>query len=172
MLDCGCPEHYPDWDNREISLAGQRIHTLSIPTPFHMPVAFPLYMQKQHDAVTQLELGEKWPGLVLVRTGFWRGSLIRLLEDTGSPTMSRHVGYLATPFNLYARLHHGNVSTLRPTLRKIQQSLLDQGRMPGELYLSHLTCPDCDSDRGGEKILVLRRWTDSNILKKKLRQRH
>ena len=37
-------------------------------------------------------------------------------------------------------------------------SILDSGRMPKELYLCHLTCPHCSADRGGDRILVLRRW--------------
>ena len=91
---------------------------------------------------------------------------MRLLKDDGS--LSRLVGYLPRPFRARAQLHHGNVSTLRSSLRQIQQSLFDEGRMPKDLYLSHLTCPRCRDRRGGDLILLLRQWQDSPVLKKRL----
>ena len=45
--------------------------------------------------------------------------------------------------------------------RQQQMTLLDKGRMPKELYLAYLTCPRCAEQRGGEKILVLRRWKEN-----------
>lgn len=165
MLVCGCPGDYPDWDGRDIDLGGQYVHELALPTPLHMPLAYTMYLQRQQQAVAQLQLTERWPGFVLTQTGLWRGRLLRLLEPAQSP--SRHVQVLPRPFHLHGILHHGNVSTIRPSVRKAQMALLDSGRMPKELYLCHLTCPRCATERGGDRLLLLRRWIESPALKRR-----
>ncbi len=169
MLDCGCPSAFPDWDRVDVDLGGWCTHSLPLPTLLHMPLAYEAYLQRQNRALQQLQLQERWPGMVLTRTGLVRGSITRLLEDGAS--LSRHVRYLSAPFMVRAALHHGNVSTIRNVVREIQMSLLDAGCMPKELYLCHLTCPRCEGERGGEKILLLRRWVESPALKKRQRAR-
>ena len=52
----------------------------------------------------------------------------------------------------------------------MQSELLDVGRMPKELYLSYLTCPNCEGKRGGARIMLLRRWEASGRLSKRLKQ--
>lgn len=170
MLECGCPETFPDWHDQDIDLSSWCVHTQPIPLLFSMPMAYEMYQQRQQRTIEQLDLKERWPGLILSRSGLFRGAIIRLLEDTQS--LSRQVKYLPVPFNVRAYLHKGNVSTLRPAVRDIQMSLLDSGKMPKELYLCHLTCPRCETQRGGEKILLLRRWTQSTRLKGKINQRN
>ncbi|MBI5451049.1 MAG: hypothetical protein HY940_06795 [Gammaproteobacteria bacterium] len=157
LLDCGCPGEYPDWHRQDIDLGNQCAHTLPIPMLLSMPLAYTVYLQRQQHNIDQLELKERWPGLVLTRSGLFRGSLTRLLED--SQSMSRFVRYLPAPFQVHGLLHHGNVSTSAKPIRAIQQQLLDSGRMPHELYLCHLTCPRCSPQRGGDQILLLRRWS-------------
>jgi len=166
MLSCGCPEHFPDWDGKDVDLGGQFVHSLPIPTLMHMPLAYELYVKRQQQAIIHLQLQEQWPGMVLVRTGFFRGSITRLLENTRSP--ARHVHVLPRPFWVRAALHSGNLSTGRKLVQRIQMDIVDAGRRPKELYLSYLTCPHCGDQRGGEKILLLRRWEDSALLKKRL----
>lgn len=164
--DCSCPSSYPDWRHgQDIDLGGYRTHTLPIPTLMHMPLSYELYVQRQQQALEQLQLREIWPGLVLTRTGFLRGGITRLLED--APSLSRHVGYFPRPFQVRAHLHQGNVSTIRQAVRDIQAALLDVGCMPKELYLCHLTCPRCAGERGGERILLLRHWVKSELLGKR-----
>lgn len=164
--ECGCPEVYPDWDGKDVDLGGYRVHRLPIPTFIHMPLAWDLYVGKQKQAVARLGLEEIWPGLTLTRTGMFRGSLTRLLKgDRHSP--SRHVQTLPVPFHLTGKLHHGNVSTMHRVVREMQMGLVDRGRAPKELYICHLTCPACAEERG-EKILLLRRWVESAMLKRKL----
>ena len=165
MLDCGCPESFPDWHDQDIDLGGQPIHRLPIPMLLYMPLAYELYTQKQRQEIENLQLQERWPGLRLTRSGLFRGSLTCLLEDKQS--LSRHVGHLPYPFNVRGRLHHGNISTIRDSIRQVQMSLLDSGRMPKELYLCHLTCPHCSEQRGGDKILLLRRWQTSRALNRR-----
>ena len=165
MLDCGCPEAIPDWHDQDIDLGGHLVHQTAIPMLLYMPLAYELYVQKQRQALDQLQLQERWPGLRLTRTGLLRGSLTCLLEDTQS--LSRHVSHLPYPFNVRGRLHQGNISTIRDSVRQVQMTLLDSGRMPKELYLCHLTCPHCSERRGGDKILLLRRWQLSKTLDKK-----
>jgi hypothetical protein len=97
----------------------------------------------------------------------FRGTLIRLLENTQSP--SHLVGWLPRPYQVYAWLHQGSLSSLRPVLREIQSNLLDAGKMPRELLLGHLTCSRCAEKRGGEKILLLRHWRESKMLAKRRR---
>ena len=168
-LACGCPEVFPDWDGQDIDLGGQLVHELPIPMLLHMPLAFDLYVKRQQQAVERLQLQEKWPGLVLLRTGFFRGSITRLLENMRSP--ARYIHVLSKPFVVRAVLHHGNLSTGRKVIQAMQMALVDAGRRPKELYLSYLTCPQCSGERGGERILFLRRWEESPVLKKRLERR-
>ena len=168
-LACGCPEHFPDWDGQDIDLGGRLVHALSIPTFMHMPLAYELYVKRQQQSIEQLGLEEEWPGLVLARTGFLRGSIIRLLVNTRSPARNIHI--LPRPFWVRAALHRGNLSTGRKVIQRIQMELVDAGRRPKELYLSYLSCPNCNAERGGELILFLRRWEESAVLKKRLSKR-
>jgi len=165
MLECGCPENYPDWHNQDIDLSGHPVHQLPLPMLLHMPLAYELYIQKQQTALEELGLEERWPGLRITRTGFLRGSLTRLLQE--SQSLSRHVSHLSHPFKVRGYLHHSNVSTIRTAVREVQVTLLDSGRVPRELYLCHLTCPHCSDSRGGDKILLLRRWQISATLTKR-----
>ncbi len=168
MLACGCPENYPeDWSGKDIDLGGQYIHRQPIPTPLHMPVAFEVYLQRQQRSLFDLEVHERWPGFALVETGIWRGKITRLLEDEQVPP-SHLVSYLPNAYMVRALLHRGNVSTIRPSLRQLQQGLLDSGYMPKTLYLCHLTCPRCSTQRGGDKIMLLRHWQESPVLTKRL----
>ncbi len=167
MLDCGCPASFPeDWHGQDIDLSGHCIHRIGIPTPIHMPVGIEAYLQRQQRSIEELGLHEEWPGLILTRTGAWRGEIIRLLNDEGS--LSRLVRFMPRPFMVRAQLHRGNVSTLRGTLRTVQQTLFDEGKMPKGLYLCYLTCPRCRDKRGGDLILALRQWNESPVLKRRL----
>ena len=164
-LSCACPEQYPDWDGKDVDLGGRCVHSLSIPMLFHMPLSYELYLKKQFYDIQALELRESWQNLVLSRTGMFRGTIMRLLEDTDSP--SHRIRYLPTPFHLRGKLHKGDVGTVRGSIRQIQRELLDSGRLPKELYMCYLTCPLCRDERGGNKILLLRRWAESSFLKKR-----
>ena len=79
-LSCACPEHYPDWDGKDINLGGQCVHTLSIPMFLHMPLSYEVYLKRQYNDIQGLQLKEPWPGLVLTRTGMFRGTIMRLLQ--------------------------------------------------------------------------------------------
>ena len=164
-LSCACPELYPDWDGKDIDLGGQCVHSLGIPMFLHMPLSYEVYLKRQYNDIQGLQLQEPWPGLVLTRTGMLRGTIMRLLEKTDSP--SHRIQYLPTPFNLRGKLHSGDIGTIRKSVRQIQMELLDSGRLPKELYISYLTCPLCRDTRGGNKILLLRRWTESALLNKR-----
>ena len=163
-LSCACPEKYPDWDGKDINLGGQSTHSLGIPMLLHMPLSYEVYLKRQYHDIQVLHLTESWPNLVLTRTGMFRGAIMRLLEKTGSP--SHRIHYLPNPFHLRGKLHSGDVGTIRHTVRQIQMELLDSGKLPKELYMCYLTCPLCQEERGGNKILLLRRWTESTLLKK------
>lgn len=167
-LECGCPSEYPDWDNKELDLGGQLAHVLPIPNFFHMPLAYTAYLKNQWQEITGLELKEKWPGLILTQTGFFRGRIVSLLENQQTP--SRRVNTLPLPFTVSCKLHRGNVSTMRKSVLALQAELFDQGRMPKELYICHLTCLRCEEERGGDKILLVRRWVESPTLKAKIKQ--
>lgn len=131
----------------------------------NMPLAFEAYLQRQQCEVEKLELPERWPRFILTRSGFFRGQIIRLLEHTQSP--SRHLGYLSTPFNARAKLHNGDIGTLKQSVRTLQHSIFDEGKIPRELYLSYLTCPECAA-HADMKILLLRRWVQSDRLNKQI----
>ncbi len=164
ILDCGCPGDYPDWQGQDIDLAHQAAHTLPIASFLYMPLAYDTYRQRQQVDIEQLELEECWPGFALSRTGLVGGQLIRLLKDSRSP--SRHVGNLPGKFQLNVQLHEGGIGTIRDTVRQQQMTLLDSGRMPKEVYMAYLTCPRCAEERGGERIMVLRRWEENPRLKR------
>lgn len=162
ILDCGCPGDYPDWHHQDIDLSHHAAHILPITTFLHMPLAYDVYRQRQQQDIEQLDLRERWPGFTLTRTGLLRGRSIRLLEDDTSP--SRHFTHLPGNFQCHGLLHPGGIGTIRESVRQQQMKLLDRGQMPKEIYLAYLTCPRCSEGRGGEKILLLRRWQASRRL--------
>jgi hypothetical protein len=163
---CLCPSHYPDWHEKDIDLSGKPTHTLPMPTLFHMPLSYDTYVQKQQRDIELLELQEQWPGLVLARSGFFRGALIRVLTNSDSP--ARFIQRLDPDFKLYGILHNGGIGTVKQSTSLLQARLFDMGRMPKELYLCYLTCPICAEAKGGDKILVLRRWKESPALARRL----
>lgn len=165
ILDCGCPGDYPDWHDQEIDLSHHAAHVLAIATFLHMPLAYDVYRQRQQQDIQQLGLHERWPGFTLTRTGLLRGRSIRLLQDNESP--SRHFTHLGGDFQVHGLLHPGGIGTIRNSLREQQMKLLDSGRMPREIYLAYLTCPRCCDERGGDKILLLRRWQQNKRLRQK-----
>ena len=168
-LSCRCPEAYPDWDGTDQVFAGRLVHRMKIPSFFHMPFSYDLYVGKQEENIYQLGLTEIWPGMVLARTGMWGGEIIRFIEDAQSP--SRLVKTLAPPFDVNVMLHHGGIGTIQKTLREQQMRLTDAGRMPKEMYLAHLACPACEERKGGEKIFLIRRWESSKRLQDKIEKR-
>jgi hypothetical protein len=164
-LKCHCPETYPDWDGKDIDLSHKCVHLLPIPTIFHMPLAFEFYRRKQSQDIENLELPEKWPGFSLTRMGMLRGQMIRILDDIKSP--SRYVTYLGRSFIVRAKLHPGDIGTVKTTLGEMQMQMVNDGHRPKELYLGHLTCPACEERKGGPKMLLVRRWIESEGLKKR-----
>lgn len=167
---CACPPKFPDWHQKEVELGGHWAHVQKIPALFSMPLAYDHYVKTQFEAIQRLELQESWPGLVLTQTGFVGGRLIRLLEVHAS--LAYQIQRLPDPLHLFGWLHQGGIGTIKSSLRQLQQSLLDQGRLPKELFLCHLTCPTCAEGKGGERILMLRRWEPSPRLQARLsRQR-
>ncbi|MGD8567679.1 MAG: hypothetical protein PVJ39_06305 [Gammaproteobacteria bacterium] len=169
MTKCPCPTDYPHWHEQDIDLSGQAVHRLKIPAFLYMPLSYDVYVQRQHNDIEQLELQEQWPGLVLTRTGFIRGEILRLLKNSNSP--SRFVMNLEGSFNVRGYLHEGGIGTIKESTRQLQMQLFDFGRMPKELYLSYLTCPVCRDEKGGDKILLLRRWQHSSTLAKRIQKR-
>lgn len=165
--DCGCPDTYPDWDGRDVDLGGTPVLAMPMPMLFHMPLAFDLYAGKQQQLIDRIGLGEPWPRLLLTRTGMFRGRLLRLLKP-GSTSMSRHFQVLPFPFIVRGKLHQGNLSTGHKVIREMQMRLVDEGCRPRELYIAYLSCPAC-CQRRGEKILFLRRWTESRMLNERRR---
>ncbi|HEY5601877.1 MAG TPA: hydrolase [Gammaproteobacteria bacterium] len=164
---CACPNRYPQWHEQDIDLSGKPVHALKIPSFLYMPLSYEMYVQKQRNDIKQLELEEEWPGFVLTRTGFLRGELISLLTSGDSP--SRFVRTLEGIFQLRGYLHNGGIGTVKQSIRTLQMQLFDLGRMPRELYLCYLTCPVCSGQKGGDKILLLRRWKESPTLAKRIK---
>lgn len=166
---CHCPSTYPDWHEKDIDLSGKPTHTLPTASFFYMPLSLDSYLNRQQNDIDQLELEEEWPDLVLTRTGMLRGEIMRVLKNGNSP--SRFIRYLPGDFTLHGFLHHGGIGTLKQSTRALQARLFDMGRMPKELYLCYLTCPVCHAEKGGDKILVLRRWQQSKTLTGRLHKK-
>lgn len=154
---CPCPEEYPDWDGKTINLGGCCVHEMKIASFFHMPMAYDMYVSKQAANVEHLGLVEKWPGFLMTKTGMWGGRIMRLLEDSESP--SRLVHYLPEPFIVEVKLHNGGVGSVPKAVHKMQIEMVEKGRMPKDLYLAHLTCPYCEERKQGDKIMILRKFT-------------
>jgi len=166
MTSCHCPPQIPDFHLKIVDLGGAAIHRLPVAAFFFMPLSYHTYAEKQRQAIIDLELQERWPGLILSNTGLFRGSMIRVLEDGNSP--SRFVSTLPANFAIQAYLHKGGIGTVKNSIRALQNHLFDHGRMPKELYLSYVTCPRCEASKGGEQILLMRRFIDSDTLKNRL----
>jgi len=166
---CGCPPDYPDWHEQDVDLNSHMVHALKIPSFLYMPLSYEMYVQKQTNDIEQLELEEQWPNFVLTRTGFFRGEILRLLKPADSP--SRFVKTLDSTFNLRGFLHNGGIGTIKESTRRLQNQLFDMGRMPKDMYLSYLTCPICSEKKGGEKILLLRKWQESKTLSRRIQNR-
>lgn len=165
---CLCPTEYPQWHEQDLDFSGKPVHTLKLPCFLYMPLSYENYVQRQQSDIEQLELEEEWPQLVLTRTGFLRGEIISLLKTGDSP--SRFVHNLDGSFQVRGYLHQGGIGTIKQSTRDLQMQLFDLGRMPKELYLCYLTCPICADEKGGDKILLLRRWKESRTLTRRISQ--
>jgi len=168
-LACGCPSTYPDWRSGDIDLGGQLVHNQKISMFMHMPIGYEAYLVRQKEDIERLELHEKWPGFNLTRTGAFRGQMLCPLIEENSP--ARNIELLKNPFHLRVHLLRGDVSEIRKAVRSMQSDLLDEGLMPKELYMSYLTCPECEEERGGKRILLLRHWLKSTKLKARLNKK-
>jgi len=163
---CACPTEYPDWHEKDVVLGGRLVHALKIASFLYMPLSYEVYVQKQTKDIEQLELEEQWPGFVLTRTGFLRGEILRILKSARSP--SRFVRTLDSTATYRGYLHKGGIGTIKESTRQLQNQLFDMGRMPKEMYLSYITCPICSERKGGEKILLIRRWQESHTLSRRI----
>lgn len=164
---CGCPRTYPEeWDGQDIDLGGSLVHEQSAPMFLHFPIAYDLYRHRQIEDIARLGLIERWPGFALTLSAAFRGKHLRLLEDDHSP--ARRLRYLPSPFRLRVAMHKGDIGSVKPVIQKMQTELINAGCMPHEIYLAYLTCPLCSGERGGNKMMVLRRWKPSKKLKARL----
>ena len=168
-LPCGCPDKVPDWHDHDIDLSGHAALIMGLPTFLHMPMGYDVYRGRVRHLIQQLELQESWPGITLTRTGWWRGEIIALLANAESP--SHQVQRLPASFMLRGMLHKGGMETIRKSVRELQSDLLDHARLPKELYLAYLTCPNCRDQRGGDQVILLRRYQESSRLKMRLSRR-
>jgi len=168
MTECYCPSNIPSLHLKDLDLSAAAIHRIPLAAFFFMPLSYHTYAEKQRQAVIDLDLKERWPGLILSNTGMFRGTITRILEHGDSP--SRFVTNLPANFVLQGYIHKGGIGTIKSSIRALQNQLFDQGRMPKELYLSYLTCPHCETAKGGEQILLLRRFIESDTLKNRLKK--
>jgi len=169
-LECGCPSEYPDWDGKDIDLGGTLVHEQQAPMFLHMPIGFEAKLDMQLKDIRRLELHEKWPGFVLTETGMFRGRLLCPLEDEHSP--ARSILRLPRPFNLRVRVYNGDVGGIRSAIAEMQSELLEEARMPRKLFLSYLTCPRCQEERGGMRVMLLRQWEHNSKLEKRIAARN
>lgn len=162
---CGCPQHYPDWDGQDINLGGYLVHSQKLAMFMHMPIGYEAKLDLQMKDMERLELKARWPGFVLARSAMFRGRLLCPLEDDHSP--ARSVVRLPRPFHVRVSLFHGDVADMRQQVSLMQSALLDEGKMPKQLYLAYLTCPQCQQQRGGMQVMLLRQWVKNEKLQQK-----
>jgi len=165
-LECGCPSEFPDWDGKDIELGATLVHQQRAPMFFHMPIGFEACLDRQHNDIKTLELNEQWPGFVLTQSAMFRGRILALLSEDHSP--ARKTFRLKNPYMVRVRLFKGNVSSIKTAIREMQSELFDEGSMPRDLFLSYLTCPRCQEERGGTQIMLLRHWVKSPKLAARL----
>jgi len=165
-LECGCPSEFPDWNNQDIDLGATLVHEQGAAMFFHMPIGFEACLDRQHHDIERLELHEQWPGFVLTQSAMFRGRILALLTEDSSP--ARKTYRLKNPYMLRIRLFKGNITDIKTAIRTMQSELFDEGRMPKDLYLSYLTCPRCQHERGGTQIMLLRHWVKSTKLEQRL----
>ncbi|MDQ6972997.1 MAG: hypothetical protein Q9M30_10135 [Mariprofundaceae bacterium] len=166
MLDCGCPSEYPRWDGEDVDMGAWLMHEQGAPMFLHMPIGYESYLDRQHKDIKRLHLTERWPGFVLTQSAALRGRILCPLSEDTSP--ARHTLRLSNPFHVRSKLVRGDVGSIKNEVRVMQSSLLDEWRMPKELFLCYLTCPRCQEERGGIQILLLRHWVPSPTLKARL----
>jgi len=154
---CPCPTEWPDWDGRDVDLSAALVHVMPIRTLFNMPLGYESFHQRQAAEIGNLEVKERWPGVVLSHVGWFKGRLLRVLDEEQAVPPHHRIERLPTPFRLRARLHRGNVSTIREPYLALQRDLV------------YLTCPACEAAKGGEQILMLRRWEESPRLQRRRR---
>ncbi|HXH71360.1 MAG TPA: hydrolase [Mariprofundaceae bacterium] len=170
-LECGCPTEFPaEWDGKDIDLGTALVHEQRVPMFLHMPIGFEACLDNQHKDIERLGLTERWPGFVLSESSMFRGRILCPLSEESSP--ARNVYRLPNPFHLRARLFRGDVGGIRLEVRNMQSSLLDEGKMPKQLFLCYLTCPRCQEERGGMQLMLLRHWIRSPKLEKRLARRN
>ena len=165
-LECGCPSEFPDWDGKDVDLGAMLVHEQKSAMFFHMPIGFEACLDRQHHDIEKLELHEKWPGFVLAESAMFRGRILALLEEENSP--ARNTYRLSDPYMLRVKLFKGNISAIKKSIREMQSALFDEARMPKNLFLSYLTCPRCQEQRGGQQIMLLRHWVKSPKLEQRM----
>jgi len=165
-LECGCPSEFPDWDGKDIDLGATLVHEQRSVMFFHMPIGFEAYLDRQHCDIEKLGLNEQWPGFVLAESGMFRGRILALLSEDNS--LARKTYRLKNPYMLRAQLFNGNIKDIKTAIQHMQSDLFDEGRMPKSLFLSYLTCPRCQQERGGTRIMLLRHWVKSPKLEQRL----
>ncbi len=142
------------------------VHCQKLSMFLHMPIGYEARLDMQLKDMQRLDLHARWPGFVLSRSAMFRGRLLCPLADEDSP--ARGVMRLPRPFHARAVLFRGDVADVRGEVSRMQSALLDEGRMPKELYLAYLTCPRCQEERGGMQLMLLRRWEKSARLQKRV----
>ncbi len=167
MLDCGCPSEFPQWDGKDVDLGAWLVHEQGVPMFLHMPIGYEAALDRQHKDIKRLHLTERWPGFVLTQSAAFRGRILCPLSEDTSP--ARRTFRLSNPFHVRCKLMHGDIGGgVRGAVQTMQSALLDEGKMPKELFLSYLTCPRCRDERGGIKIMLLRHWVKSKKLQERL----
>jgi len=167
MLDCGCPSEYPDWDNRDVDLGAMLVHEQGVPMFLHMPIGYEAALDRQHKDIRRLHLTERWPGFVLTQSAAFRGKILCPLSEDSSP--ARKTYRLSNPYHVRCKMVHADIGgDIRGAVQTMQSALLDEAKMPKELFLSYLTCPRCKDERGGTRILLMRHWEKSAKLQQRL----
>ena len=165
-MECGCPSEFPDWHGKDIDLGATLVHEQHSAMFFHMPIGFEACLDRQQHDIEKLELHEQWPGFVLAESAMFRGRILALLTENNSP--ARKTYRLKNPYMLRVQLFKGNLKDIKTVIRQVQSELFDEGRMPKNLFLSYLTCPRCQAERGGTQIMLLRHWVNSPKLTARL----
>jgi len=168
MLACGCPSKYPSWNHEDVDIGAWLVHEQKAPMFLHMPIGYEAWLDRQHKDIKRLELNEKWPGFCLTRSALFRGKILCPLQEEHS--LARNTYRLSNPYYLRVQVFNGDIGGIKDTVRSMQSSLLDEAKLPKELYLSYLTCPQCQGERGGNKIMLLRHWVESPKLKERLKK--
>lgn len=153
---CHCPEiEDADWHLKDLDWSGKFFYFVDVPHFFNMPLSLE---KKKEQLVAEI----KGKGYTIVNEdlklhlpGRFQGRLMAEIED---PEQYDANVIQFDDARIFTRVHRGSKSNLKASLEELKAFALDRAHvLPGEIYFWHITCPQCATHRGGDKMVLFAR---------------